>query len=413
MLALLTGCSGGGSTPAQSKVGLKVVFSNTSSVVNPTIKSLGAESIVLDIIPANPALGTVYKDLSVASALNTTIFLPDPVSPATSEPYLFRITAWTSSGTSGSKIFYCGQKLVNIVAGVNPPIDLTAFSLNGFDPVAGKYTVNGSDGTIIPLSIDVYGRGSGISSAGSFVTTYLAPTATGLYDVAVVAVNSGTLAAHGSGSLNAGTGTGSGSVTDNTGLQPTWTVTKNKVFTSAQISGKIYNFSTSGGQTGTITCNADGTYSQNNGTAGTWSINTAGQLLFTSSTNIATLTLNSYTATTFTATESDTSPPGALSTVTCTLVPNLVSIAVSPANQSVAAGSSQQFTATGTYSDASTGNLTSSAIWSSSNTSVATIASGGLAQMIGTGSSTITARYGSITGTATITSSTGSVTATW
>ena len=44
----------------------------------------------------------------------------------------------------------------------------------------------------------------------------------------------------------------------------------------------------------------------------------------------------------------------------------LVSIAVTPANPSIALGTNQQFTATGTYTDGSTLNLTGSVTWSSS-----------------------------------------------
>ncbi|MFO1055093.1 MAG: Ig-like domain-containing protein [Planctomycetota bacterium] len=73
----------------------------------------------------------------------------------------------------------------------------------------------------------------------------------------------------------------------------------------------------------------------------------------------------------------------------------LVSIAVTPANPTVALGSNQQFTATGTYSDNSTQDLTASVTWSSSSTSVATIAntvgSEGLATSVAMGSTTITA----------------------
>ena len=51
----------------------------------------------------------------------------------------------------------------------------------------------------------------------------------------------------------------------------------------------------------------------------------------------------------------------------------LVSIAVTPKNPSVALGTMQQFTATGTYSDGSTQNLTTTATWASSNPAVASI----------------------------------------
>ncbi len=84
-------------------------------------------------------------------------------------------------------------------------------------------------------------------------------------------------------------------------------------------------------------------------------------------------------------------------------VPTLVSIAVTPANPSIAKGRTQAFTATGTYSDNSTQNLTSSATWTSATTSVATITSAGVATGVGTGTSTIQATSGSISGSTVLT----------
>ncbi len=81
----------------------------------------------------------------------------------------------------------------------------------------------------------------------------------------------------------------------------------------------------------------------------------------------------------------------------------LVSIAVTPANASLAIGQQQQFTATGTYSDGSQQNLTNSATWASSATSVATVSSGGLSTAIAAGSATIQAAAGSIKGSASLT----------
>src|SRR6266478_1297801 len=83
--------------------------------------------------------------------------------------------------------------------------------------------------------------------------------------------------------------------------------------------------------------------------------------------------------------------------------PTLSSIAVTPANPSIAKGTTQQFTATGTFSDGSTQNLTSTATWSSSNTSVATINSAGLASGVATGSTTMQAISGSVSGSTTLT----------
>lgn len=86
------------------------------------------------------------------------------------------------------------------------------------------------------------------------------------------------------------------------------------------------------------------------------------------------------------------------STLTVTSAPTLVSITVTPANSSVAVGSTLQFTATGNYSDGSNLNLTSLVSWSSSLTTVATISGGGLATAVASGSTTIQASYQGVNG---------------
>jgi hypothetical protein len=80
----------------------------------------------------------------------------------------------------------------------------------------------------------------------------------------------------------------------------------------------------------------------------------------------------------------------------------LVSIAVGPANPTVPVGVDQPFTATGTFSDASTQDLTALAAWTSSVTTVAAVSnapwSPGVATAIAAGSATITASYAGVTG---------------
>src|SRR4029077_9229502 len=79
----------------------------------------------------------------------------------------------------------------------------------------------------------------------------------------------------------------------------------------------------------------------------------------------------------------------------------LVSIQVTPPSPSIANGLTQQFTATGTYTDNSIQDLTQAATWSSSNLGVATISnasgSSGLASAAGTGSTNISASLNSVT----------------
>ncbi len=91
-------------------------------------------------------------------------------------------------------------------------------------------------------------------------------------------------------------------------------------------------------------------------------------------------------------------------TLSVTLTPpTLVSIAVAPTTASIAVGATQAFTATGTYSDQSTKNLTAMATWTSGTTATATISAAGLATAVAAGTSAISAASGGITGSAALT----------
>ena len=109
---------------------------------------------------------------------------------------------------------------------------------------------------------------------------------------------------------------------------------------------------------------------------------------------------------TITATDSSTGINGS---VVLTVTPAvLVSVSITPTSPSIAKGTSQQLVATGTYSDNSTQNLTTSVTWSSSTTGTATVEhvrTNGLASSVGVGSTTITATYAatSISGSAVLT----------
>src|SRR5206468_1017644 len=80
----------------------------------------------------------------------------------------------------------------------------------------------------------------------------------------------------------------------------------------------------------------------------------------------------------------------------------LVSIAVTPTNPTIALGTTQHFTATGTYTDGSTQDLTDSVTWSSSSTIVATISNSantkGRATTVLPGVTTIAATRGAVSG---------------
>jgi hypothetical protein len=95
------------------------------------------------------------------------------------------------------------------------------------------------------------------------------------------------------------------------------------------------------------------------------------------------------------------------STTLTVILPTLLSIAVSPTNPSISMGSTQQFAAAGTYSDNSTQDVTTSATWTSSFISVATISNAagfkGRATSVAAGATTITAAIGGISDSTTLT----------
>ena len=82
---------------------------------------------------------------------------------------------------------------------------------------------------------------------------------------------------------------------------------------------------------------------------------------------------------------------------------SLTSILVTPANPSILIGVSQQFTATGIYSDRSTQDITSQATWTSSDTGVATINEEGLATGVSEGTTMISATLAGVIGSAVLT----------
>ena len=79
--------------------------------------------------------------------------------------------------------------------------------------------------------------------------------------------------------------------------------------------------------------------------------------------------------------------------------PNLVTLVVSPSTPSVVAGLTLQFKATGTYSDSTQKDISSTVTWTSSDNTKATISASGLATGVGAGTTTVTATMSGVSGT--------------
>jgi uncharacterized protein YjdB len=83
--------------------------------------------------------------------------------------------------------------------------------------------------------------------------------------------------------------------------------------------------------------------------------------------------------------------------------PTLTTLTVTPATPSVVAGDTLQLTATGSYDDGSSKNISGTVSWSTSDASVATVSSAGLLTGVAVGTATITATSAAVTGTTTAT----------
>jgi Ice-binding-like/Bacterial Ig-like domain (group 2) len=91
------------------------------------------------------------------------------------------------------------------------------------------------------------------------------------------------------------------------------------------------------------------------------------------------------------------------STITVPAGVTLSSIAVTPASATVGINGTQQFVATGTYSDGSSGNVSNTVTWTSGTPAIATVAAGGLATGVTAGNSNIVATLGANSGSAVLT----------
>jgi trimeric autotransporter adhesin len=81
----------------------------------------------------------------------------------------------------------------------------------------------------------------------------------------------------------------------------------------------------------------------------------------------------------------------------------ITALQVAPSNATIQPGVNQQFTATATYGNNTTGDVTSQVTWSSTLTTVATINSAGLLTAVSLGTATVRAQSGSVIASTSVT----------
>ncbi len=315
-----------------------------------------------------------------------------------SQTNLTALATWNSSNTAVATV---DQGLVSAVSNTSGTTTISA-SYNG---IAGTTVLTSS-----PLaSIDVLPADQSLAPG-----TTIQYTATGTLSNAATQ-NVSSYVSWGSSDANIASITGglatAGSTTGTATITAVFSaVTGSTSLTSAHVSsiavspsapsiakGTTQQFTATGTLTNTATqaLTSYATWSSSNAGVATIS-NTAGTKGLATAVSEGTTTISS----TF---------DGVLSTLATLAVTtaSLSSIVVTPVNPSIALGNTQQFTATGTFSDGSHQDISASVTWSSSKTTVATISnatgSNGLATSAGVGTATITAATGGISGTTTLT----------
>ena len=402
-------------SPGRIKVNGKRVGQTTISASSgstsgsATITVTPATLVSIAVSPTNPSIarGTAHQFTATGTfSDNTTQDLTTAVT-------------WSSSNTAAATISNTAgfNGLAASVAAGSATIAATSGS------ISGSTTLTVSPATLVSLAVTpvnaniALGTGQQLIATGTF-----SDNSTQNLTAAVTWSSSNTAAAAvsnaaGFNGLASSVAAGSTTITATSGNiagSTTLTVTP---ATLVSLAVTPTNPSIAKGTTRQFT--ATGTYSdgttQNLTAAVAWSSsNTAAATVSNAAGSNGLATSIAVGSTTITATSGNIAGSTTLTITAATLV----SLAVTPANPSIAKGTTRQFTATGTYSDGTTQNLTAAVTWSSSSTAIATInnaaGSNGLATAVAAGSTTIRAASGSVSGTAALSVTANStVTLTW
>jgi hypothetical protein len=345
-----------------------------ASVTTINLTVVGAPTVSMSAKPTSIAAGKTSV-LTVTAKNSTTVTIAgsdgtsytlsktggtQKVTPAATTTYTASATGPAGTVTAKTTVTVTGSTHAPTVSIAANPASITSgnsSTLSVAATYATKVVITGSNGTSYTL-----GTSGGTQSVSPTATTTYTATATGSSGTtassqAVVTVNAATPA-------------------------PTVTLTANP---TSIVSGSSSTLKVTATNANTVTlAGTDGTSVSLGASGGTDTVSPTSTATYT-----ATATGSGGTVT-------------AQATVTVT-TKTITSIAVTPTAASFAVGATQQFTATATYSDNSTGDITSTANWSVANTAVATINSSGLATAVTAGSTSATASLQSISGTASFT----------
>ncbi len=381
--------------------GLGVGLNPGSVTITATLGSASASS-VLTVTPATlVSLGVTPANPSIANGL-TRQFAATGVYTDNSTQDLTASVAWTSSDSTVASVSNASASH-GLATGVNPgSVTITAAT----GTVSGSATLSVTPAALVSIALIPANPSIASGTQQQFAATGIYTDASTHDVTAAVTWSSSdtTIAAisNASGSNGLATSVGPGSVTISATLGTIVGSTGLTVTPAALVSIAVIpaNFSIANG-TGQQFA-ATGMYTDNSTQPLTSSVNWS-----SSDTTVASISnasgSNGLASSVGQGSATITATLGAISGSTGLTVTaaTLVSIAITPVNPSVTDGATQQFTATGTYTDNSTQNLTASVMWASSDTTIASVSnaagSNGLATAAGVGTTSIGASLGSVT----------------
>jgi len=380
-----------------SAIGLANSVSAGASTITATYGSISGSTLLTVTPPALVSLAVTPSNPSVPAGATQQFTATGTYTNGTTAN-LSSSAIWTSSVMSTATINSVG--LATSIAAGTSTITATSGTISG----STLLTVTAPTLVSIAVTPSNPSVSAGATQQFNATGTYTNGTTTNLTNTATWTSSATSAATINSAGLATTVAVGASTITATSGTISGSTLLTVTAPAPVSIAVTPSNPSVPAGNTQQFT--ATGTYA--NGTTA----NLTSSVTWTSSaTGVATINAAGLATSVAAGASTITATSGTISgsTVLTVTAPTLVSIAVTPSNPLISTGATQQFTAIGTYSNGTTGNLNSSATWTSSVTSVATINSTGLATAVSAGTSTITATSGTISGSTVLT--TGATTA--
>jgi hypothetical protein len=398
-VATISSSAGSDGLASSVDVGTTTIKATLGTVVGQT--DLHVTAATLAAISVSPANQSIAKGTTLQ-------FTATGVFTDNSTQNLTASVVWGSSaGTVASISNGAGSE--GLATGLNPGLTLITATSGG---ISGSTNLTVTMATLVSIAVTPTNPSIAKGTTRSFTATgtYTDASTQDLTDTATWASSDGTKAsvsnAAGTKGIATGLAVGTSTISATVGAVSGNTLLTVTAATLQSIAVTPVNPSIAKGTT--VQFHATGTYSdgtvQDLTTSATWN-----------STNNGTATISNAAGTEGLATSVNqggttiSATSGAIvgSTSLTVTAATLVSIAVAPVDPTIANGTTQQFTATGTYTDATTQVLTTQVTWTSTNNGVAVVVPSGpargLATATGVGMTSIRATLGSVTGSTTLT----------